>query len=117
MATRELRGEARIPVTQRGNLGTGSEWFPCMVLDVSNSGFLMMSNKQLPVGQTLEFRCELYPGKVLECMVEVMHSTGDSAGMMITEIDDGSTKLLHTYIEEKYAVKLSTIKARRSDDQ
>jgi hypothetical protein len=118
MSTQELRAEARIPVTQRGRLSAGDAWFPCMVLDMSSSGFLMVSNKQLAVGQTLDFRCELYPGKFLDCMIEVMHSHGDSAGMLITEIDDNGTGLLHLYLEEKYAVKLDTRpKARPREEQ
>jgi len=107
MTTRELRAEARIPVTQRGKLNVGDEsWFPCMVLDVSNSGFLIVSNKKLPVGQILEFRCELYPGKTFDCKIEVMHSKDDSVGTMITDIDDKATSLFNTYLEEKIAVNL-----------
>ena len=107
MPTHELRAEARIPVTQRGNLSAGDAWFPCMVMDMSNSGFLMVCTRQLPVGQILDFRCELYPGKFLDCMVEVMHSDDDSAGMMITEIDEKTRLLYYAYLEEKYAVKLA----------
>jgi len=104
--THEMRAEARLPVTQRGKLGVGTDWFPCMVLDMSNSGFLMLSNKQLAVGQTFDFRCEFAPQKVFECKIEIMHSNDDSVGTMITEIDTRSTGLLHSYLEEKYAVKL-----------
>ena len=113
MVTQELRAEVRIPVTQRGSLSAGDAWFPCMVLDVSNSGFLMVTNMHLPVGQTLDFRCELYPKKVFECMIEVMHSQDDSAGMMITEIDDNSSRLLHAYVEDKYTVKLDNLPKAR----
>jgi len=106
MTTDDLRAEARIPVTQRGKLSAGNDWFPCMVLDMSSSGFLMVSNQQLAVGQILDFRCELYLQKVLDCKIEVMHSNGDSAGVMITEIAEKAMSLLQVYLEEKYAVKL-----------
>ena len=119
MTTNDLRAEARIPVTQRGNLSDGDAWFPCMVLDMSTSGFQMVSTRPLAVGQILDFRCELFPGKVLDCMIEVMHVNDDAAGMMITEIDDDGTRLLHTYLEEKYAVKLDTLRktTRRKEEQ
>ena len=110
MPSHELRAEARIPVTQRGKLSAGGEWFPCMVLDVSNSGFLLVSNKRLTVGDIFDFRCELYPGKVLDCKVEVMHSDNDSAGTMITHIDAKAVDLYHAFLEEKYAIKLDTPK-------
>jgi hypothetical protein len=119
MDTHELRAEARIPVTQRGNLSAGdAAWFPCMVLDMSSSGFLMVSNTHFEVGQILEFRCELYPEKSLNCMIEVMHSNEDSAGTMITEIDEKAKSLLQVYLEEKYAVKLDKPpKAREREEQ
>src|SRR5262245_33466383 len=106
MERQELRAEIRVPVLQRANLNAGAEWFACMVMDMSGSGLLLVSNRQLEVGQIFEFRCELYPGKLMECMIEVIHSKNDSAGAMITEIDDTSTKLLKSYLEEQLAVKL-----------
>ena len=106
MDTHELRADARVPVTQRGNLSAGGEWFACMVLDMSNSGLLLVSNKHLEVGQILEFRCALYPDRFLECMIEVMHSNDDSAGAMITEIDEKAKNLLLSYLEEKLAIRL-----------
>jgi len=75
---------------------------------------LIVSNKQLDVGQILEFRCELYPGKILDCMIEIMHSNDDSAGAMITEIDQKGTRLLHEYLEEKLAIKLDRRPAARA---
>ena len=102
----ELRAEVRVPVMRRGNLSAGSDWFGCMVMDMSGSGMLVVSNKQLEVGQILEFRCELYPGRMLNCMIEIMHSNDDSAGAMITEVDEKGTKLLQAYLEEKLAIKL-----------
>lgn len=106
MVMHELRAEARIPVVQRGALGAGSEWFTCMVLDMSHNGFLMVANRQLEVGQLFDFRCELYPGRFLECMIEVRHADNDSAGAMITEIDKPTMNLLHAYLEEKCAERL-----------
>jgi hypothetical protein len=69
----------------------------------------MAANKQLEVGQILEFRCELYPGEFLDCMTEVMHSNDESAGVMITEIDENGTRLLQTYLEQQDAIKLGTL--------
>src|SRR5262245_47462117 len=113
MSMHELRAEVRIPVTQRGNLSAGGEWFPCLVLDMSSSGFLLVSNKALAVGQTLDFRCELHARKRLECLIEVMHSNNDSAGTMITEIDDKATAMLRAYLDEKYAVALDNLPKAR----
>jgi hypothetical protein len=101
MNAHELRAEVRVPVMQRGDLSVGSDWFRCMVMDMSNSGLLLVSNRLLEIGQIFDFRCDFGPGKVFNCMIEIMHCNDDSAGAMITEIGEQSTKLLQAYLEEK----------------
>ncbi len=101
MNAQELRAEVRVPVMHRGNLSAGNDWFQCMVMDMSNSGLLLVSNRLLEIGQTFDFRCELAPGKTFNCRSEVMHSDDDSAGAMITEIGEPATKLLRAYLEKK----------------
>jgi PilZ domain-containing protein len=110
MPTRELRAEARIPVSRRGTLSSGETWFPCMILDVSNSGFLMLCTRELEVGQLLDFRCELYPEKFLDCKIEIRHFSDAGVGTMITDIDEHALKLWNIYLEEQYSVKLSNFK-------
>jgi len=109
MNTRELRAEVRVPVIRRGNLSVGSDWFGCMVMDMSKSGLLLVSNRHLEVGQIFDFRCELWTGKILNCMIEIMHSNDDSAGAMITEIDEEATKLLQAYLEQKLSSSRSSV--------
>ena len=101
MNAQDLRAEVRVPVMQRGDLSAGSDWFKCMVMDMSNSGLLLVSNKLLEVGQTFDFRCGFGPGKEFNCMIEIMHSNDDTAGAMITEIDEEATRLLRGYLAEK----------------
>ena len=109
MIQRELRAEARIPVIHRGKLSAGNDWFECMVMDMSHSGLLLVSNRLLDIGQIFDFRCELGPGKVFNCMIEIMHSNDDSAGGMITEIGEDATKLLQAYLEEKLSSLRSSV--------
>ena len=63
MRAKDLRADMRIPVDQRGTLNSGDDWFPCLIVDMSESGILIMSNREFPVGQVLEFRCEPFPGE------------------------------------------------------
>ena len=108
MNRRELRGEARIVVSERGLLNAGEpEWFPCMVLDVSDHGFLIVCTKVLSVGQLIQFRCELFPQKTLECKLEIRHATDSGLGTKIVEIDSKGTGLLQSYLQEQYSVKLN----------
>lgn len=107
MTTRELRAEARIPVSQRGKLGSGEVWFPCIILDMSNNGFLMLCNRQLAVGQVLDFRCELFPETILDCKIEIRHFSDAGLGTKITEIDKKGISLCQSYLEELYSDRLN----------
>lgn len=107
MRTRELRGEARIAVRQRGSLKAEIDWFPCLVHDMSGSGFLLMCSRDVAVGQVLDFRCELFPGKRLECRIEVRHVAEACIGTKIVEIDERGSKLCQLFLEEQYSEKLN----------
>jgi hypothetical protein len=113
MKVRDLRAEARIPVREKGLLSTGSvhagdAWFPCVVRDMSDSGFLILCSKELSVGQVLEFRCELFPEKTLNCRIEIRHIGPSGMGTKIMEIDERGTSLLLLYLQEQYSLKLNS---------
>ena len=113
MKGRELRAEVRIPVRERGSLSTGSvnigdAWFPCVVQDMSDSGFLILCAKELSVGQALEFRCELFPEKTLNCKIEVRHVSPTGMGTKVTEIDKRGSGLIQLYLQEQYSLKLNS---------
>ena len=103
MKQAELRGELRISVTRRGSLTSGEERFPCVVQDMSDSGFLLMCPRALEVGQDLDFRCELFPGQVLECRIQVMHVSEAGVGTKITEIDKRGIRLCQLFLQEHYS--------------
>lgn len=107
MKTKDLRAEARIPVSQRGTLNAGEAWFPCLIQDMSESGFLIMCSRELAVGENLEFRCELFPGKLLNCKIEVKHVSDSSVGTKIIEIDKRGASLCQLFLQEQYSVRLN----------
>lgn len=108
MKGRDLRAEARIAVRLRGLLNTGDAWFPCMIHDMSDSGFLILSSKELSVGQILEFKCELFPEKTLNCKIEIRHIGPSGMGTKITEIDRRGISLVELYLQEQYSLKLNS---------
>jgi hypothetical protein len=113
MKGRELRAEARIPVKEKGSLSAGSlgiedAWFPCVVQDMSDSGFLILCSKELSVGQVLEFRCELFPEKTLNCKIEIRHISPAGMGTKVTEIDKRGAGLVQLYLQEQYSLKLNS---------
>jgi len=112
MKGRELRAEARIAVREKGSLSAGSlnigdAWFPCVVQDMSDSGFLILCSKELSVGQVLEFRCELFPEKTLNCKIEIRHISSLGMGTKIKDIDGRGTRLVELYLQEQYSLKLN----------
>jgi hypothetical protein len=107
MSTRELRAEARVSISRRGKVKAGDDWFPCMVLDISDSGFQIVCNETLRVGQVLDFKCELYPAQVLECKISVRHASELGIGTKIVEIDKKSASLCQLYLQEHYSHKLN----------
>jgi hypothetical protein len=118
MKGRELRAEARIAVKERGalkegavaagTLAVGDEWFPCVVQNMSDSGFLILCSKEVPVGQILEFRCQLFPEKTLNCKIEVRHVGPHGTGTKVVEIGDRGANLIKLYLEEQYSLKLNS---------
>jgi len=107
MATRDSRGEARIAVNRRASLNSGDAWFPCMVLDISDNGFLLLCTKELAVGQVLQFKCEPFPEKRLECKIEVRHVSDAGVGTKIVEIDKKGSALHQLFLQEQYSGKLN----------
>ena len=97
----EMRAEARITVSRRGALSNGEAWFPCMIVDASESGFALVCTRPLIVEQILEFRCELYPQTFFECKIEIRHLNSDGAGVMITNIEDSALDLWKSYVKEQ----------------
>ena len=118
MKGRELRAEARIAVKEKGSLKggastagsltVGDDWFPCMVQDMSDSGFLILCSKDLAVGQVLDFRCPLFPEKTLTCKIEVRHVSAKGVGTKVAEISDRGVNLIKLYLEEQYSLKLNS---------
>jgi len=111
MKGRELRAEARIPVKEKGvlsagSLGTEDAWFPCVVQDMSDNGFLILCSQEVTVGQILDFKCQLFPEKTLSCKIEIKHTSPAGVGTKITEIDTRGTSLLQLYLQEQYSLKL-----------
>ena len=106
MPARELRAEARIAVTRRGNLSSGENWFPCMIVDMSNHGFQMLCGRPVFVGQLLDFRCELFPDRFVNCRLEIRHASNDALGTKIVQIDERGQNLCQLFLQEQYAHKL-----------
>jgi hypothetical protein len=100
----DLRAELRVPITHRGALAVQGAWVPCLIQNFSSKGFLIMCNKKFSVGQVLELKCELYPGRFLQCKVEVRNITEMCIGTMIVEINDDGLTLCRQFLDEHFSL-------------
>lgn len=102
----EMRTEARIAIARKGALHSGGDSFPCVLQNMSDNGFLFLCTRPLKIGQPLQLRCELFPDRVLQCALKVVHSGNGEVGGRIIAIDEDNAKLLHIFLEEQYVGKL-----------
>ena len=106
MSQSELRSESRVSVSRKGTLSSESERFPCILQDMSDSGCMLMCTRKLEIGQILDFECEVYPGKLINCKLEVMHARDGDVGTRIMEMDEHSIKLVQLFLQENFAGQL-----------
>ena len=83
---------------------------------MSDHGFLLVCNKALSVGQMLDLHCELYPGKLVECKVEIRHANETGIGARIVEIDERSTGICQLFLQEHYSNTLSSPESQLKRD-
>ena len=103
MRTKDMRANARVQVSRKGALKSGNFWFPCLIENMSENGLLVMSNRVFPVGQVLEFRCELFPRKLLNCKLKVKHVHDTVLGTQVIEIDQTDNGTYQMFLGEQYA--------------
>jgi hypothetical protein len=107
MTKADLRTERRLQAGRRATLTLQGTTSACLIQDVSTKGFLIMASKEFAVGDLVDLKCELNPGKVLECKIEVRHRTSDGClGTQIVEINEPAKRLCEQFIEEHYAERL-----------
>jgi len=99
--------EARIAVSGQALVQSGAKSFPCTLVNMSDHGFLIRCSEALQIGQVLEFSCELYPSKTLNCEIEVRHISAAGMGAKIVEINEDGVRLCTLYLEEQYSNSLS----------
>jgi hypothetical protein len=99
----ELRSELRIVIAKKGRIAKGDAWAPCLIQDVSRSGFQILCNSAYPQRELLQLSCELYPQQIMRCKVEVRYVIDTCHGTRLVEMDELSARLSSRFIDEVYA--------------
>lgn len=105
----ELRAEPRVSVSCRGTLSLGETSSSCLIQNMCSRGFLIKFTKELPVGQVLQLRCELYPERTVECKVQVRHVNRECLGARVIEISDDGKILCQQFLEEQRVASLKSV--------
>ena len=100
----EKRSEPRIAVTYNGTLTLNGVSVPCTVQNMCSRGFLIRHSKELPVGQSLHLKCDLYPTRSVECTVQVRHVNSQTLGARVTEMSEADRRICLQFLEEHRAV-------------
>lgn len=108
----ELRTAKRISVTRKGVLISEddplaltalAQQYTCLIQDMSETGFLLLTTEKFWEGQILGFSCELLPDRLLHCKVEVVHVGDSVVGAKIVEIDDEGTELCKAFLRDQFS--------------
>jgi hypothetical protein len=95
MRKADLRAEKRIPDGRRATLLGANSFIPCMIENISESGFSIgcdvrrtVDCTSATVGEILELRCEMYTQSCFHFKVEIRHITNKKFGVRIVEFVD-----------------------------
>jgi PilZ domain-containing protein len=96
----EKRSEPRIPVNYSGTLTSNGVSMPCVVQNMCSRGFLIRHSRELPVGQSLHLKCDLYPTRSVECTVQVRHVNSQVLGALVTQMSEEDRRVCLRFLEE-----------------
>ena len=104
MPNPEQRAEPRVAVNYSATLTLNGASTPCVVQNMCSRGFLIRHSSELPLGQSLHLKCDLYPTRSVECTVQVRHVNRHVLGARITQMSDEDRRVCLRFLEEQRAV-------------
>jgi hypothetical protein len=105
----DLRRSQRLMVTPKGEVFDGSTWTKALIQDISTRGMLLVSSKIFTRGQTLTVKLQISGGSVIECTVEVRHSSDMGTGVQINSMSDPHRRAYERYLQEYYSQHLGRL--------
>ena len=91
--------DVRFPHNRRGELSYNGSRFPCLIQDISISGFLIICARNPVVEQELDLRFELTHGHVHQCKVQVKHIDDGCLGSVITDVGENEGRMFKRFVE------------------
>ncbi len=104
-----LRRARRLQVTPRAEIIDGATVTKALIQDISDEGMLLLCSKNYTMGQTLVLKLQTSPGSIVECTVEVRHSSDNGTGIKIIAMSDQNRRTYERYLEEFFSLQLGKL--------
>jgi PilZ domain len=93
----------RIKATPRGELIKGGNSTKVLLQDISDEGILLICSREFEAGEICELKIQLSPGSLIDCTVEVRHSSDLGTGVKILSMNELSRRILDRYLQEHFS--------------
>jgi hypothetical protein len=97
------RRAPRVKATPRGDLISGDTSIKVLLQDISDEGMLLICSREFETGEVYDLRFQLSPGTIIECTVEVRHSSDLGTGVKILSMNEPSRRGLDRYLQEHFS--------------
>lgn len=101
------RKRSRVEMSRAGRLERGSMSATCRILDVSEMGVRIETRLFVKSGDALKLTVEVDHGKLLTCMLQVVHVRSPRFGAKITSISPEDQVLLAHILDDQLQTNLA----------
>lgn len=104
-----LRRTQRLLVTPKAEISDGTTAIKALIQDVSDEGMLLVCSKIYTPGQTLTLKFQVSTGTIIDCKVEVRHSSDMGTGVKIVSMSEQNRRAYERYLQEYFAQQLNKL--------
>lgn len=104
-----LRRSQRLLLTPKGEVSDGTSAVKALLQDVSSSGMLLVCSKTYSPGQMLTLKFQVSTGTIVECQVEVRHSSDMGTGVRIAAMSEQYRRAYDRYLQEYFSSHLGKL--------
>lgn len=101
MSPAERRRERRLDVDIAAALLDNDRPVPCRLVNMCSKGFLIESDRRVPVGQALRLLVSLYPRHTVECTVQIRHVNDTRLGALVTAISPFDKSICSRFLRDR----------------
>jgi len=105
----DLRRTQRLLVTPKGEISDGTGTVKALIQDVSDEGLLLVCSRTYTPGQIVNLKFQVSTGTIIDCQVEVRHSSDMGTGVRITAMSEQHRRAYDRYLQEYFAQHLGKL--------